>query len=58
MIAAGGARRKDLDADIPTGYVPSIKRTLGDYLLIGLIVLIMCTTAAGIGIRVYQAFGG
>lgn len=52
------AARFEIDADHLNSYVSSMKRTLGDYVLIGLLVLIMCTTAAGIGIRVYQAFGG
>ena len=50
--------RFEINAALLNGYVPSMKRTLGDYMLIGLIVLVMCTTLAGIVIRVYQAVTG
>lgn len=58
MICAGGAGSKDLDVEVTTGYVSIMKRTLGDYLTISLILLVMCTTLAGFGIRIFMAFTG
>ncbi len=36
----------------------TVKRTLGEYLMLGLMALLMCTTLAGMGIRIYLAFTG
>ncbi len=58
MICAGGAGSKDLDVEVTTGYGSIMKRTLGEYLTIGLILLVMCTTLAGMGIRIYLAVTG
>lgn len=55
MVCDGGGRIKDLDVEMATGYLSGMKRTLGDYLTIGLILLVMCTTLAGMGIRIYMA---
>jgi hypothetical protein len=46
MVGAGGVGSKDLDVEMATGYVSIMKRTLGDSLTIGLILLVMCTTCA------------
>jgi len=36
-----------------------MKRPVGEYLLLGLMLLVMATTLAGMGIRIYVAvFGG
>lgn len=58
MVCAGGGRSKDLDVEMATGYVSGMKRTLGDYLPICLILLVMCTTLAGMEIRIYMAVSG
>lgn len=58
MVCAGGAGGKDLDVEMATGYGSGMKRTLGEYLTIGLMLLVMATTLAGMGIRIYLAFTG
>lgn len=58
MVCAGDGRSKDLDVEMATGYVSGMKRTLGDYLTIGIIVLVMCTTLAGMGNRIHMAVAG
>lgn len=58
MVCACRAGSKDHDVEMATGYVSGMKRTLGDYLLIGLLLLVMCTTLAGMGIRIYLAVTG
>lgn len=58
MVCAGGAESKALDVESATGYGSIMKRTLGDYLTIGLILLVMCTTLVGMGIRIYLAMSG
>lgn len=50
--------RFEIDAARLNGYFSFMKRSLGDHLLIGLLVLIMCTTVAGIVIRIYQSVTG
>ena len=50
--------RFEIDATHAAGYVSGMKRTLGEYLLIVLLVLIMCATVAGIVIRIYLAITG
>lgn len=50
--------RFEIDADLLNGYVSIMKRTLGDYIAIGLLVLVMSTTAAGMVIRIYLAVTG
>jgi hypothetical protein len=58
MVAAGDSRNNVLDAGIATGYGREMKRSLGDYLIICLIVLVMCATIISAAARIYQAATG
>ncbi|MEY9562244.1 hypothetical protein [Sinorhizobium fredii] len=47
-----------LDVGVSAGYGSGMKTTRGEYLTIGPIQLVMATTLAGVGIRIYLAFTG
>jgi hypothetical protein len=58
MVAAGTSRHKVLDGEIAAGYGRDMKRSVGDYLIFCLLVLVMCATIVGAAMRIYQAAAG